>query len=208
VPVHSCPLPLREIAERILGFCRFWRRYDCDVAIAAGNASNATNSSYTGNSSLFVNASDAAAPCPEDELAGMFNMAFGLGTLAVVLAVAAGNCIFGYVLTLWGTKARAVILTLNALVAANFIGTCQLAFEQMAAEGFSPDILNKITLAANAAGAMAAAALKLEKASYVLQGAAMGRTAIVPVLSNLERPLREDLASECDMMGYSTMYII
>jgi hypothetical protein len=178
------------------------------VAIAAGNASNATNSSYTGNSSLFVNASDAAAPCPEDELAGMFNMAFGLGTLAVVLAVAAGNCIFGYVLTLWGTKARAVILTLNALVAANFIGTCQLAFEQMAAEGFSPDILNKITLAANAAGAMAAAALKLEKASYVLQGAAMGRTAIVPVLSNLERPLREDLASECDMMGYSTMYII
>ena len=63
-----------------------------------------------------------------------------------------------------------MILTLNSLVTANFAGEVVLAGVTMAEVGFSPDVLNSVVKASSTAAAMAAAALKLEKASYVLQG--------------------------------------
>ncbi len=158
-----------------------------------------------GNGTMFnaSSLSNSTAPCPEGG-SSTFAAAFSIGSLATQLLVTAGNCAFGYVLTLWGVKARAVVLTLNSLVTANFFGAVQLAGVKMSAEGFSPDVLNSVVAASSAASAMAAAALKLEKASYVLQGAALGKTAIVPVLALIERPLREDMALCSSEVGEPT----
>ncbi len=158
-----------------------------------------------GNSTMFnvSSLSNSTGPCPEG-LSSTFAAAFSIGSLATQLLATAGNCAFGYVLALWGVKARAVVLTLNSLVTANFFGAVQLAGVKMSAEGFSPDVLNSVVAASSAASAMAAAALKLEKASYVLQGAALGKTAIVPVLALIERPLREDMARCSSEVGEPT----
>ena len=47
-------------------------------------------------------------------------------------------------------------------------------------ESFSPDIINNFVLALSYTFAMCAAALKMEKASYQLQGATLGKMAIDP----------------------------
>jgi hypothetical protein len=172
---------------QLLGSCA--TMYDCGDANGT-----AYNASALGNSTL---------PCPADG-ASTFAAAFSIGALGAQLLTTAGNCAFGYILTLWGVKARAVILTLNSLVAANFMGAVELAGVKMATEGFSPDVLNSVVAASSAASAMAAAALKLEKASYVLQGAALGKTAIVPILALIERPLREDVAMCSSEVGEPT----
>ena len=107
------------------------------------------------NATEFYNASvgNSTSPCPEGG-SSSFAAAFSIGVLGAQLASTAGNCAFGYILTLWGVKARAVILTLNSLVTANFFGAVSLAGVQISAEGFSPDILNSVVAAATAASAM------------------------------------------------------
>lgn len=190
---------------QLLGDCT--TQFECVTpAENSTNGTNASNRSDPVEDMLVYNGSgswEPLPPCPENGLLAMFGLAFNFGTLLAVMVNAAGNCIFGYVLTIWGTKARAVILTLNALVAADFMGAVQLSIDRAILDGFSPDLFNSVVMASNAAGAMAAAALKLEKASYVLQGAGMGRTAIVPILISLERPLQEDLAN-CTGVGDPT----
>ena len=172
---------------QLLGSCA--TMYDCD----------------DGNGTVFnVSAlSNSTEACPEG-ISSTFAAAFSIGTLGAQLLTTAGNCVFGYVLTLWGVKSRAVVLTLNSLVATNFFGAVQLAGLKMSTDGFSPDVLNSVIAASAAASTMAAAVLKLEKASYVLQGAALGKTAIMPVLALIERPLREDVALCSSEVGEPT----
>jgi len=145
-----------------LGVCA-----DCSLA-DSGSGSYVGAEAYGGRNESGSGSWDEG-PCP-DGGESLFSQAFTIGALATSLGVTVGNVAFGYVLTLWGTKARAVILTLNSLVTANFAGEVVLAGVTMAEVGFSPDVLNSVVKASSTAAAMAAAALKLEKASYVLQG--------------------------------------
>ena len=141
-------------------------RADCSFA-DSGSGSYVDAETYGGGNESGSGSWDEGCPGGDESL---FAQAFTIGALATSLGVTVGNVAFGYVLTLWGTKARAVILTLNSLVTANFAGEVVLAGVTMAEVGFSPDVLNSVVKASSTAAAMAAAALKLEKASYVLQG--------------------------------------
>ena len=85
---------------------------DCSFA-DSGSGSYVDAETYGGGNESGSGSWDEGCPGGDESL---FAQAFTIGALATSLGVTVGNVAFGYVLTLWGTKARAVILTLNSLV--------------------------------------------------------------------------------------------
>lgn len=71
---------------------------------------------------------------------------------------------------------------------------------RMAKEGFSPEIIDDFVLALSYTAAMVAAALKMEDASYQLQGATIGKMISDPILNSIEPTLREKVA-QCEGVG-------